>query len=109
MSQSFISVNCFSLCSKVYCAGWLAAKNEGLSPPEAKVAGMDSRRKCLGTNIEPILLMLWLFVENFLSLEPLPETILLLEPLPETILLLEPWPEAILGGLLSMVHVIIRL
>ena len=53
--------------------------------------------------------MLWLFVENFLSLEPLPETILLLEPLPETILLLEPWPEAILGGLLSMVHVIIRL
>ena len=99
MSQSFISVNCFSLCSKVYCAGWLAAKNEGLSPPEAKAAGMESRRKCLGTNIEPILLMLWLFVENFLSLEPLPETILLLEP----------WPEAILGGLLSMVHVIIRL
>ena len=62
-----------------------------------------------GQTLNPILLMLWLFVENFLSLEPLPETILLLEPLPETILLLEPWPEAILGGLLSMVHVIIRL
>ena len=53
VSQSVLSIKCFFPCSKVYCAGWLAAKNEGLTPQEAKVSGMDARRKCLG--IEPFL------------------------------------------------------